>query len=87
MKPIAAIIVLGDGDRMIVGDIRLEQADALADALGLTRDTPPETLIYAAWQRWDEGALVRFDGDYAIAVRDPARGEMVLARDPVGQRP
>ncbi|MGN6818353.1 MAG: asparagine synthase-related protein, partial [Sphingomonas sp.] len=46
-----------------------------------------ETLIYAAWQRWDEGALVRFDGDYAIAVRDPARGEMVLARDPVGQRP
>jgi asparagine synthase (glutamine-hydrolysing) len=44
-------------------------------------------VILAAWAEWGEAALDRFNGQWAIALWDPARRELVLARDRLGVRP
>src|SRR5262249_38577734 len=43
--------------------------------------------LLAAIERWDESCLDRLVGDYAFAAWDSARRRLLLARDPVGQRP
>jgi asparagine synthase (glutamine-hydrolysing) len=44
-------------------------------------------ILLAAIERWDESCLERLVGDYAFAVWDVARRRLILARDPLGQRP
>src|SRR5262249_18424160 len=44
-------------------------------------------ILLAAIERWDESCLERLVGDYAFLVWDGARRRLLLARDPLGQRP
>ena len=44
-------------------------------------------VVCAALERWGRGALARFDGMYALAVLDRARGTLTLARDSFGEKP
>jgi asparagine synthase (glutamine-hydrolysing) len=44
-------------------------------------------VIAHAWETWGEGAFDRFNGQWAIAIWDARREQLVLARDRVGVRP
>lgn len=44
-------------------------------------------VILHAWEEWGEGALDRFNGQWAFALWDTRKRRLVLARDRVGVRP
>lgn len=80
------------GDRfLLVADIRLDNRAELGAALGIdasdARSSCDADLLLGAWARWQEGALDRLIGDYAIAIFDRHNKRLLLARDPIGQRP
>lgn len=83
--------LLGADRFLLVADLRLDNRDELAEALGLERSMIRSLcdadLLLHAWMRWHEGALDRLVGDYAIAVFDRHHRSLTLARDPTGQRP
>jgi asparagine synthase (glutamine-hydrolysing) len=57
-------------------------------ALGHRFRTRSDTeVIVHAWEAWGEGAFARFNGQFALALWDSARQELVLARDRLGVRP
>jgi asparagine synthase (glutamine-hydrolysing) len=82
----------GAGGRLrLVADLRLDNRDELAEALGLA-DRALATMcdaqvLLAAWERWGEDCFSHLVGDYAFALWDGAAGRLVLARDPLGMRP
>jgi len=79
------------GDIVLVADVRLDNRDDLAVALGLPAHEASllcdAAVLLAAFERWGEACLDRLVGDYAFAVWDGARRRLLLARDPLGQRP
>jgi asparagine synthase (glutamine-hydrolysing) len=84
-------LVGGDGSLLLVADVRLDNRSELAGALGLD---PPRAaaladsgLLLLALQRWGEDAVGRLLGDFAFALYDSREGKLLLARDPLGQRP
>ncbi len=83
--------LLGADRLLLVADLRLDNRDELATALGLERAAIhtmcDADLLLHAWMRWQEGALDRLVGDYAIAIFDRCNRTLTLARDPTGQRP
>jgi len=85
--PIAA----RDGALVLVADVRLDNRDELGAALGLAGGMAAQMadadILLAAWERWAENCFDRLVGDYAFALWDGAARRLVLARDPLGQRP
>ena len=84
-------LIGGEGRYVLVADLRLDNRDELCTVL---RIPPPQArilsdaaILLAALERWDESCLERLVGDYAFAVWDGARRRLLLARDPLGQRP
>jgi asparagine synthase (glutamine-hydrolysing) len=56
--------------------------------LGHEFDTLSDTeVVLAAWAQWQEKALTRFDGAFALAVADTLTGAVTLTRDPSGAHP
>lgn len=84
-----APIVSAEGRRVLVADVRLDNRDELADALGIAEPSglADAAILMAALDRWDEEAVDRLDGDFAFALWDSGRQRLVLARDIMGQRP
>ena len=84
-------LVGGEGRFILVADVRLDNRDELTDALRIpasqARTLCDAAILLAAIERWDEACLERLVGDYAFAVWDGARQRLLLARDPLGQRP
>jgi asparagine synthase (glutamine-hydrolysing) len=84
--------VVGHAGRyVLVADIRMDNRDELIDLLGIEK-TQARTLcdadiLLAAIERWDESCLQHIIGDFAFAFWDSTRRRLVLARDPLGQRP
>jgi asparagine synthase (glutamine-hydrolysing) len=57
-------------------------------ALGHRFRTRSDTeAILHAWQQWGIGCLDRLNGQFAFALWDRARGQMLLARDHLGEKP
>lgn len=57
-------------------------------ALGHVFRTRSDTeVILHAWEAWGEAALDRFNGQWAFALWDERRQELILSRDRVGVRP
>lgn len=85
VQPVAA----PGGSLMLVADVRLDNRDELAGALGVPDDevTPDSAFVLAAYARWGEGCLERLTGEFALALVDFGRGAVMLARDHVGARP
>jgi asparagine synthase (glutamine-hydrolysing) len=84
-------MVSADGQHVIVynGEIYnfLELRDELRSA-GASFVTESDTeVILAAWQRWREGMLPRFNGMWALAIYDVRTNELFLARDRFGIKP
>jgi asparagine synthase (glutamine-hydrolysing) len=84
-------LLIGDGRFVLVADIRIDNREELLQPLGLPRsalDSVSDTeMLGAAFERWQEGVLDRVVGDFAFAVFDRLKKHLLLARDPLGQRP
>jgi asparagine synthase (glutamine-hydrolysing) len=81
----------GGGRYALVADVRLDDREGLARALGLDSPDLPRTsdsaLLLAAWERLGEGLFDAASGDYAFALWDSAERRLILARDALGGRP
>jgi asparagine synthase (glutamine-hydrolysing) len=75
------------GPLRVVADATFHDHEELADALGEPRRASPAQLVAAAWRARGEDCTDLFDGDFAFALHDAARGVLVCARDPFGVRP
>ncbi len=80
-----------DGKIVLVADLRLDNRDELAAEMGIpaerARQLADAAILLAAFERWGEGCLDRILGDFAFALWDAAHQRLLLARDPLGQRP
>lgn len=84
--------IIGGGGRFrLVADLRIDNRAELTEALGLpaerTRGMADADFLMAAFERWDLDCLDHVVGDFAFALWDQAARRLVLARDPLGQRP
>jgi asparagine synthase (glutamine-hydrolysing) len=85
-------VTIGGGGRWhMVADVRLDDRPGLTAALGMSgaesRHWSDSALVMAAVERWEEEAIGRLAGDFAIALWDGRRARLLLARDILGQRP
>ena len=75
----------------LVADARLDDRDALCDALGVVateRGTLADAeLILRAWLRWGQDCPRHLFGDYAFALWDMRHRTLFCARDHIGARP
>jgi asparagine synthase (glutamine-hydrolysing) len=78
----------GDGALTLVADLRLDNREALAAELGLENidRMADSALLLKAYERWGDDCVEHLIGDYAFALWDASVNELVLARDPMGQR-
>ncbi|HEY4940363.1 MAG TPA: asparagine synthase-related protein [Rhizomicrobium sp.] len=78
------------GALTLVADLRLDNREELAKALGIDtetlRDMADSALLLRAYARWGEDCVDRLLGDFAFAIWDARAGKLVLARDHMGQR-
>lgn len=84
--------VTGGGGRWsLAADIRLDNRDELGAELGLSADRlaglADSAVAMRAVERWEEAAIGRLVGDFALALWDRERERLLLARDFLGQRP
>lgn len=63
-------------------ELRLELSDGVPWASRCDTEA-----VLRAWRRWGPGMLDRMNGMWGLALADPARGELFLARDPKGAKP
>jgi asparagine synthase (glutamine-hydrolysing) len=79
------------GQVCVTLDGRLDDRASLLAALGPARDRLRDDadveLVLAAYLHFGRAALARLVGDLALALWDGRSRELVLARDPLGQRP
>jgi asparagine synthase (glutamine-hydrolysing) len=76
---------------LMVADLRLDNRTELGASLGLATSQSSgladSSLLGRALDRWGEAAVERLAGDFAFAWFDSTSGRLLLARDPLGQRP
>lgn len=80
-------IAARDGDVQLAGVIRLVERAALADRLGVARDTDDAALVLAAWRRWGRDCPRHLTGDFAFVIWDAAERTLFGACDPLGIKP
>ena len=81
----------GGAGLLLVADARLDDRDALGDALGVhgaeRAVVGDGDLILRAYRRWGRACPRRLLGDYAFAVWDARKHLIFCARDHIGARP
>ncbi len=75
------------GDRSVIFDGQLHNADDLAQALAAPAGTPAADLIALAHERWGDASFQRIKGTFACAIWMAATRTLKLVRDPVGTYP
>jgi asparagine synthase (glutamine-hydrolysing) len=84
-------LIGGEGRYVLVADVRLDNREELIVALQIpapqARNFCDAAILFAAIERWDEFCPEHLIGDYAFTVWDSVRQRLLLARDPLGQRP
>lgn len=84
---------LSDAERglLFVADARIDNRDAVERMLGIhppdARTMSDSALLFRAWVQWDETMLQRVVGDFAFGCWNERKREVIIARDPLGQRP
>ena len=77
-------------DRALILDGRLDNREELLAQLsshGITPSAADSAVILDAFRRWGAECLCRLNGEFALAIFDSDRQQLILARDPVGCRP
>ena len=86
-----AQLLVHESGTVLAFDGRLDNREELLTSLdlapGVTQDAPDSALVLAAYAKFAHGFPERLLGDFALALFDPARRELLLARDPMGLRP
>jgi asparagine synthase (glutamine-hydrolysing) len=81
----------GGGVTALVADVRLDNREAIAEALGLSRERvaalADSDLLLAAWQHWREQCVDHLSGAFSFAVWNQQEQHLFLARDHTGERP
>lgn len=80
----------GRGALSLWADLRLDNRAELVASLGdLLEGRQPgdDELVLAAYLRWGEACPQRLLGDFAFAIWDARRRQLLLARDPLGVKP
>lgn len=74
---------------LLTWDGRLDNADELRRALGLSASGAPDdvAVVLAAYERWGRECLPRLVGDFALSLWDARDSRLLLARDAFGVRP
>jgi asparagine synthase (glutamine-hydrolysing) len=76
---------------VVVFDGRLDDRDELLSRLlpssRVSADSPDPALVLAAYEAFGNGFAERLTGDFALGLFDPARQQLLLARDAIGIRP
>jgi asparagine synthase (glutamine-hydrolysing) len=84
-------LIGGEGRYVLVGDVRLDNRNELAEILHIPKPQAgtlcDAAILLAAIERWEESCIERLIGDFAFALWDTIRHRLLLARDPLGQRP
>lgn len=79
------------GVTALVADVRLDNREELAAALGLSKERltgmADSDVLLAAWQRWREACLEHLSGAFSFAVWNQQEQHLFLARDHTGERP
>jgi len=81
-------LVSGDGKRLLLADVRLDNRAALADELRIGKKHLPDLgdahLLLAAFEAWGERCVDHLLGDFVFAVWNRESRELFLARDAMG---
>lgn len=90
-QPDAQPLIGGGGPFALAADLRLDNREELAETLGIDaaalRSLADSDLLLRALERWGEEAPEHLLGDFAFAFYDARERRLLLARDPLGQRP
>lgn len=80
-----------DGRLTLVADVRLDNRDELIRELGWSASETAQlcdaAILLESLERWEEAALDRLVGDFALALWNAPAQKLLLARDFLGQRP
>jgi asparagine synthase (glutamine-hydrolysing) len=84
--------LIGGGGRFaLVADVRIDNRGEIAEALGLdpaaAATLADSAMLLLALERWRDEAVAKLLGDFAFAFYDSQERRLLLARDPLGQRP
>ena len=71
----------------LVLDGRIDSRDEIIDALGLPRDASDARCVLAAYATWGDTFAEKLNGDFALALYDPAARRILPLRDALGIRP
>ena len=84
-------VIGAEGSSVLVADARLDNRQELCDELGIaaaeSMRLADSSILMKALERWEEDAVERLVGDFALAWWNRRRQRLVLARDFLGQRP
>ena len=79
--------LLGAQGIMLVFDGRIDNRDELRRSLDVAGAASDAAYVLAAYHTWGDTFVERLNGDFALAVFDPPRQRLLLARDSIGIRP
>jgi len=90
LSPAGAQPMLRGGAALVFNGMIYNYRALRAELAGLGHrfesDSDTEVLL-AGWRQWRQALLPKLDGMFAFALWDPARRELVLARDRFGKKP
>lgn len=79
-----------EDDLVLAADMRLDNREELAAAIGINPASlaglPDSALLRGAYLTWGENCVHHLLGDFAFAIWDRRRNQLLLARDHLGQR-
>lgn len=79
------------GSIVLVADVRLDNRDDLLARLGYAGPQgavlSDANVLLLAFEQWGVEFLDHLNGDFALAIWDARKQSLILARDPLGQRP
>lgn len=83
--------LVGSSGAVLVFDGRLDNREellaSLKDSYPVSSSSPDPDLVLAAYQAFAERFPEQLAGDFALGLFDPARQQLMLARDAIGIRP